>query len=356
MEIDYINGVSANRHHGISKYQTEIHKRIKSLKLNIIEYDPAKFVVGNIDIANALKLYGTYPLIVKKNSKKDNLKHITAQNLAYLLKLLNLKNSIVTCYDLIPLIYENNHSPLFKFNIGGLKKADRIITISEFSKNDIINYLGYPADKIDIVYPAVDHDTYYMIKDKSILKELNIPEDSKTIIYVGSEHPRQNVPVIIKAFAKLKKKLPNIKLLKIGQPQTFTERKNNLELIRELDLQKDIIFIDYVSEEKLPKLYNAADLSVYPCAYAGFGMPPLEAMACGTPVITSNTTSLPEVVGEAGITIDPTNIDTLTNEMYEILTNKGLREDLSKRGLKRSKIFNWNESAKKTLKIYEQMH
>ena len=105
----------------------------------------------------------------------------------------------------------------------------------------------------------------------------------------------------------------------------------------------------------MPKWYNAADILVYPCDYAGFGLPPLEAMACGTPVITSNTTSLPEVVGDAGIMIDPQDFELMANKMYDVLTDNKLKDNMINNGLERSKLFNWDDSAKKTLEIYNTM-
>lgn len=358
MEIDYINGARTVELFGVAKYQREIHRRLK-LKLNIIEYDPVELKIGNANIANALKLYFIYPLMVKKRLKKGNLKHITSQNLAYLLKLLRIKNCLVTCYDLIPLVYEKSYSSIL--NRKGLENAERIITISQFSKNDIIQHVGYPENRIDIVYPAVDHEVYTKTGDREILnnlktlKNVNLSENSKIVLYIGSEHPRQNVPTLIKAFYKLKKRLPGVKLVKIGRPQIYGAREKNLKLIKDLNLDKDIIFIDYVPEKDLPRWYNASDLLVYPCSYAGFGLPPLEAMACGTPVITSNTTSLPEVVGDAGIMIHPQNVDLMADKMYEVLINQGLQDDMAKKGLERAMMFNWDKSAEKTCKIYKKV-
>ena len=122
-----------------------------------------------------------------------------------------------------------------------------------------------------------------------------------------------------------------------------------------MGLQNDVIFIGYVPEEELPKWYNASDLLVYPCLYAGFGLPPLEAMACGTPVITSNTSSLPEVVDDAGIMIDPTDVNSMTQNMYEILTNRGLQTDLIKKGLKRAQTFTWDNAADETIEVYDML-
>lgn len=132
--------------------------------------------------------------------------------------------------------------------------------------------------------------------------------------------------------------------------------KSIFETVDILNLQKDVIFSDYVPDEYLTLLYNAADLFVYPSLYEGFGLPPLEAMACGTPVITSNTSSLPEVVGDAGVMIDPYDVDGLAKAMFEVLTNEGLREDMRKKGLKRAKLFSWEKTAKETLKIYEEVY
>ncbi len=392
MEIDYITGPKTDKIFGMAKYQNEICKRITDVKFNIIDYDSLtclferkyksifpnntphdsnssnkasskkliKHVIFNRtinagkNISDNIDRY-RYSNLIKREIKKDNIKHITSQQLAYLLKSMKLDKTIVTCYDLIPWAYESNRSTFWKNNIEGLGKADKIITISEFSKSEIIKYAGYSPDKIEIIYPAVDHDIYYKTRDKSILKGSNISDSCKIILYVGSEEPRQNVDALIKAFSEVKKQLPEVKLIKIGNPHLHGAREKILELIKNLNLQKDIIFMDYVLEEELPKWYNAADLVVYPCSYAGFGMPPLEAMACGTPVITSNSTSLPEVVGKAGIMVDPHEIPDLSSNMYNVLTDNDLAKNMSINGLKRSKIFNWEESARKTVEIYEKM-
>ena len=355
MGIDYINDPKTPEIFGMKRYQKEIHERLQC-RLNVIEYPQLKTKIKCIDIINYLAYrYLVYPFLIKLKTKKGNIKHITSQDLGYLLKLLKLKKTIVTCYDLIPWIYEKNRSFIWKHNMAGLKKADRIITISKFSKNEIIKYLGYPENRIYIIYPAVNHDHYYRKRDREILKKHDILENEKIILYVGSEMPRKNIPFLIKAFAKLKNMLPDIKLFKIGSPQWPGARKELLKLREKLKLQKDVIFIGYALEEELPRWYNAADLFIFPSFYEGFGLPPLEAMACGTPVITSNTSSLPEVVGDAGIMIDPYDVDGLAKVMYEVLTNDSLREDMIKKGLKRAKMFSWKESAEKILKVYKDM-
>ncbi|MTK63893.1 MAG: glycosyltransferase family 4 protein [Methanobacterium sp.] len=385
MEIDYINGPRSDKMFGMYKYQMEIRKRLDVI-LNVIEYEslmqniekrltpPNNTDVNGIKKSNKSSESGIknflfnqarksvqeidryrYRLIVKNSINPDNIKHLTNQELAYLLNHLNLDKTVVTCYDLIPWVYENNHGNYWKNIMKGLKRSDRIITISEFSKQEIIRELKYPEERIDIVSVAVDHDVYRPNRDKTILKQFNIPEDQKTILYVGSETPRMNLDYLIKSLSKLKKTFPDFKMIKVGDPQSFGARENFLNSINENRLEKNVIFTGYVAEEELPKWYNAADLLVYPCLYAGFGVPPLEAMACGTPVITSNTSSLPEVVGDAGIMVDPNDPMEMSRAMFEILTNESEMEAVVQRGLKRSKLFQWEDSARVTGQVYREL-
>ena len=351
MEIDYINGLKTDEIFGMSKYQKEIHNRLENVKLNRIEYPEISKVIG----VNRIVEYFAYPFIVKKKVVENNIKHVTRQDLAFLLNLVDLKKTIVTCFDIIPIAYYNTRNPVWKLNAKGLRSAEKIITISEFSKEDISKYIKYPKEKIEIIPPAVDHNLYYQNRNKIALKKYGVREDEKVILYVGAEEPRKNVQFLINAFSKLKKKIPKVKLLKVGMPNYIGVREKLLKQIESLNLQKDVIFTGYVSEKELAEIYNAADLFVFPSLYEGFGMPPLEAMACGTPVITSNTSSLPEVVGDAAITVDPYDINRFAEEMYEVLTNHGLKEEMIRKGLKRSKIFTWDSSAKKMLRVYEEL-
>jgi len=389
MKIDYINGPKTDKIFGRSKYQREIFKRLNKVELNIIEYKPiADIIKNNLDISSSKQEITTnknievkpsidnkfislilntgkkiidqvdryrYNQIIKKQIIDGNVKYITSQELAYSIKSIKMDRTLVTCYDLIPWAYDGDRSNLWQDIMDGLGVVDNIITISKFSKDEIMKYLDYPEDNIHIVYPAVDHTIYYENRSREILGKINISNDQKVVLYVGSETPRQNVPVLIKAFALLKKKIPGIKLVKIGESQSYGAREKILKLITELNLQDDIIFVGYVPEEDMPRWYNAADILVYPCDYAGFGLPPLEAMACGTPVITSNTTSLPEVVGDGGIMIDPQDSGLMADKIFEVLKNDSLKNELVKKGLKQSKRFNWEESAEETLKICKTM-
>ena len=351
MEIDYINGLKTDKIFAMSKYQNEINARLKNVELNRIEYPDVSKLAG---INKAVELF-VYPFIVKQKVIENNVKHITRQDLSFILELENLKKTIITCHDIIPIAYYNTRNPIWKLNAKGLRKAERIITVSEFSKRDISKYIKYPEEKIEVIPPAVNHDLYYQNRNRSMLGKYGIKENEKVILYVGAEEPRKNIQLLINAFRKLKNKIPEVKLLKVGMPNYIGVRKKLLKQIESLDLQKDVIFTGYVSERELAEIYNAVDLFVFPSLYEGFGMPPLEAMACGTPVITSDTSSLPEVVGNAAIISDPYDADKFTERMYELLTDEELRKEIIKKGFQRSKIFKWEDSAQKTLKVYKEL-
>jgi glycosyltransferase involved in cell wall biosynthesis len=266
---------------------------------------------------------------------------------------------VLTIHDLIPVLFKKNMPFFYKLWGPTLKfikdKPDYIITDSENTKNDCINHLGIHEDKIKVINLAADK-RFKLIKNKSIIKEeLKIKYNISTpfILYVGSVELRKNIPFLIKSFYKLLNKGLKLKLVLIGsQGYGFNEILN---IIKKLGISNDILLLGYVPFADLIKFYNSADLFVFPSLYEGFGLPPLEAMACSCPVITSNTSSLPEVVGDAGILIDPNNFNALTDEMYQILTNESLRIDLSKKSLNQAKNFSWEKTSKETWKIYEKV-
>ena len=235
------------------------------------------------------------------------------------------------------------------------KKATVILTGSENTKKDLINLYGIPPEKIKVIHyahgqiykPVEDNDIFEGIK-----KKYKIPENF--ILYVGAIQPRKNIIGLIKAWEILREKYGlKWKLVIVGKAAWLSS-----EIIRSWESSKyseDIIYTGYIMEEELPFIFNAADLFVYPSFYEGFGLTVLEAMACGIPVITSNYSSLPEVVGDAGLLIDPYNYEELAYAMYRVLTEPELRIHLSKKGLERSKNFSWRQTAEMTLNIYNKI-
>ncbi len=267
---------------------------------------------------------------------------------------------VLTLHDLTPILFPEMHTRetnlTWKSSLKFIKNRTNIIICDSVStKNDCINLLNIPEKRLKVIPLAAD-EQYKPLNNKELIHdelkiEYNI--DYPFILFVGTLEKRKNVPTLLKSFYKLKKTKLDHKLVIVGgKGWKYTKI---FALIEELNLQDDVVFTDYVSDEYLVKLYNAADLFVYPSLYEGFGLPPLEAMACGCPVITSNISSLPEVVGDAGMMIDPNDIDGLTSAMLKILTDNELREELSRKSLDRAKMFSWKKTANETWKVYEDV-
>jgi glycosyltransferase involved in cell wall biosynthesis len=225
------------------------------------------------------------------------------------------------------------------------RKADIIFVPSEFTKKEILKY--YPsscgAGKVDVnkihVIPLAADEKF--VQNPAIKKE-------KIIFYVGAIFNRRFIPQIIKAFKKIKNKLPEYKLLIAGPNYThpFIDIKS----------EDSITYINYIKDEDLISHYNSASLFIWLSSYEGFGLPPLEAMACGTPVITTKMGSLPEAVGDAALFVkNPEDIDEISEAIYKVLSNENLRNELIEKGLKQARKFSWQKTAKETLRIlYEK--
>lgn len=225
------------------------------------------------------------------------------------------------------------------------KRADFITTISESAKKDIVRALGIDPEKIIVAYPGVDRKRFYMIKNKLLVKNKlkKYHLNPGYLLFVGTLEPRKNIARLIKAFNLLK---PKKKLILVGRPGKGIEK---------LTFAKNIIWLNYVSDEDLPFIYNGASLFIYPSLYEGFGMPILEAMSSGVPVITSNVSSLPEVAGEAAILVEPKNIKAIAGAIKKVSSNKLIANQLREKGLKRVKKFTWERCAQKITKVYERV-
>jgi glycosyltransferase involved in cell wall biosynthesis len=267
---------------------------------------------------------------------------------------------VVTVHDLIPYTMPETcgKSYLDRFVEQMpqiIEAADRIITVSEYSKQDIIKFFGVSPDKIRVTHLAADSGFKLMDKEKawSFLKDkYNYTGDY--ILYLGGFSPRKNVDGLLEAFSRLVRELPgHYDLMLLG-----ASKDNHYELKKKADamgIGDRTVFAGFVPYEHLPYFYNCASVFVYPSFYEGFGLPPLEAMTCGTPTITSNVTSIPEIVQDAAITIDPNNNDLLTENIYNVLTNMSLRSELIEKGLRRAYNFSWKKTAIETIKVYEEL-
>ncbi len=300
----------------------------------------------------------TYPFTVRKDARPTSIKHICSHIQAHLLNYLDLRPAVVSCMDVYALEgeeYPRLDRKMMAYSFRGLLKADRIISISQFTKNKLLGLFEYREDHIHVIPLGVDHARYYPQAQREALRgQYGLPRNKRIILYVGSEQPRKNLPTLIKAFAALRKERDDVTLVKVGRPQSAEGRKRVMETIGKQRLERDVFFIDYAAEQDLPGIYNAVDVFVFPSRYEGFGLPPLEAMACGCPVIASNAASLPEVLGNAAILCQPDDVASLAEQMGKVLTDEAMRDSLISRGLARAAEFDWNKTAGETLKVYHE--
>lgn len=266
----------------------------------------------------------------------------------------------ITLHDIIPLRMPETVSDRYLYIFNNelpkiINKCDGILTVSEFSKQDISKEFNFPEDKIFVTHLAAE-DIYRPLNKcqckKIIEEEYNIKDNF--ILYVGGFSPRKNIVGLIEAFSLLSRNTnESLKLVITGKKGISYDiyKKRTVDL----NIEDDVIFTDFIPLEKLPIFYNASELLAYPSFYEGFGLPPLEAMACGTPVITSNVTSLPEICYDSALLINPYDIDSLKSGMENVLYDDALKARMIKQGLINSSKYSWNITAKSTLKAYEKI-
>lgn len=292
---------------------------------------------------------------------------------------------IITFHDLSFCHHRQFFSPSRKlwhfltFPKSQAKKADKIIADSQSTKEDLVKIYKINPEKIEVVYLGISEDFKPRQKDNPqfvrVRRKYNLPESF--ILYFGTIEPRKNLTSAIKAFEFLKEKSINPDLettwrgfegIVVGKKENiFTDLKlviagargwlykDIFKAVKNSKYKKDIIFSGIIEDKDKSYLYNLAEVFVYPSFFEGFGFPPLEAMACGVPTIVSNTSSLPEAVGNGAIMVDPYNVDELAYAIRKVLEDKDLRENLIKKGLKQAKKFNWDKTAKKVLEVFYQV-
>ena len=234
------------------------------------------------------------------------------------------------------------------------ERSDLIITISESAKSDIIKHFNVDEKKIQIVTPGIDLQKYsYNYTDielENVRKKYDLPQNY--ILYLGTIEPRKNIERIVKAFKNYKKEVKDdLKLVIVGNKGWKYD--NIMKLIESMGT--DIIITGYIDEEDKIPIYKLAQFFVFPSLYEGFGMPVLEAMAAGVPVVTSNVSSLPEVAGDAAILVDPLNEDEIFEAYKKIRSDSNYREEMIQKGYEQAKKYQWKYSAKKLEEIYDKI-
>jgi glycosyltransferase involved in cell wall biosynthesis len=288
-------------------------------------------------------------------SRRCDLLHIPHYNAP----LLHRGPLIVSIMDVIHLISPANRRNLSAFFYAWpmlnavARKADHVVTVSSYSKNQIVDSLGIPGSKVTVIPCGVSEKfTDHSRAPRDAVKLLGIP--TPFLLYVGNLKPHKNVATLLRAFARLRKtrKLPH-SLLIVGDDTRW--KRSIVDECSRLGIRDCTVFLPHVSQLFLPSVYAAADVVVMPSTVEGFGLPVLEAMACGTPVIASNVASLPEVAGDAALYFDPSSVEDLALQIERILQSRELQNCLRRKGLQHAKQFTWQKSAQQHAELYNRL-
>ena len=242
---------------------------------------------------------------------------------------------------------------LDRLALTGLRRAKAIVAVSNYTKQTLADTLRIPAHRIHVAYEAVDSEHFRPQEvPQSFRVCYRLEQGIRNILYVGSEDPRKNLPTLIRALAEVKQRVGEVRLLKVGASQFSRERQRLSTLIAEAGLEHDVRFFERVPEEDLPLFYSAADVLVLPSLYEGFGLPVLEAMACGTPVVCSRETSLPEVAGPAALLVSPRRPDELAGALVKVLSDRSLADEMRRKGLMQAATFTPERLAAGAMQAY----
>jgi glycosyltransferase involved in cell wall biosynthesis len=309
--------------------------------------------------------FWSFPNQVKQQAANADIVHIIDHSEGHIVRWVKQTNAhvVVTCHDLINALYQGNlkgsvkvpflSNGLWMYSVRSMRKSDRIISVSATTAKDITRILQIEPSRIDVVPNAVE-GIFQPLSDEQIAtirQRLGVPPDHLCLLNVGSNHPRKNLSTILDSITQLHQKGVAVKLLKVGADFT-TEQQ---QWIQNQGLEQVVDYLGNPDKSTLVEIYNAADILIAPSLHEGFGMTLLESMACGTPVITSNVSAMPEVVEDAGVLINPTNVDELAAAILQLRHDSERYQDFVQRGLTRAKAFTWEIVAEQIAQAYERL-
>ena len=269
--------------------------------------------------------------------------------------------SVVTIHDCIHLMFPQYLPSRLALQYArtsialAARRAARVMTVSESSKRDILRFVDVKPEKIDVIYNAYDERFTIEPREEDVVRVRERYQlHDEFVLYAGNVKPHKNLERLIDAFDLVRKRgLDHLKLVMIGDDiSKYTALRR---AVHQHQLHKYVRFLGYLPEETLAVMYRLAGVFVFPSLYEGFGLPPLEAMASGTPVVTSNVSSLPEVAGDAAVLVDPYDALSIADGIHRVLTDETLRRDLRKKGVARAGMFSWEASVRRVHKIYMQI-
>lgn len=357
---------------GTTRYTQNLYQGLKQAGIEVNLAFPVSIPVWP-PIESGLKrlkldlmtFFESYPIKIKPGIA--DIFHLTTQTFAILLMTNRFKAPVVvSVLDIIPYLVRRNlylntfRHPLdfvfYRFSLAGLKRASALVAISEYSKRTLVETLGLPDERIHVIHPQIDQVVFKPHNvPNSFLERYGLNRNNRYILHVGTNDPRKNLCTLVQAFYLLKQEYKNIKLIRVGSDPFIQESQRLIRLIAQLDLSDDVQFFANVSDEDLANFYNLSELFVFPSLYEGFGIPVLEAMACGTPVICSRATSLPEVGGDATRYIDPKSAEGLATALVEVLEDRALQHRMRQQGLIQVGKFDGIDTIESIKKVYSEL-
>jgi len=313
-----------------------------------VQYRPFRLRGREFGRTYDLLSYYYFPKIIPKGY---SLYHFSSQMMGNSVRYIH--PAIVTCHDIIAFRFPGNHNAFSEYirrkNIAAMTRASFIIFISDHTKNNFLKLFDFDESRTAVIYLGAS-DLFKPRDKMTCREELGLPLNRRIILHVGTEAPRKNPVTLFQVIKKLKSNIPDILLIRIGGKRPATK-----QIVTELSLTENVSYFGNLPEEKLVKFYNAADVMIFPSIYEGFGLPVLEALQSGCPLVASNATSIPEITGDAALLHDPMEVDSFVATIEKLLDNQSLREEYISKGLIQAKKFSWEKTARKTLEVYDKV-
>jgi glycosyltransferase involved in cell wall biosynthesis len=295
------------------------------------------------------------PFLYPRMAREDNLSIL---HMTYIAPPVSPSPVVLSVHDVSYRIYPQFFSPRVRLLLGmmvgpSMRRAARVITISERTKRDIVRFYRVPPQRI-VVTPLAAGARYRLQAPQEVervRREYGLGE--KYVLAVGNVQPRKNLPRLVEAFGSIVGELDGVELVIAGRSAW---RGSEVEAtVERAGVGGRVRFVGYVPDTDLPALYAGAAVFCYPSLYEGFGLPPLEAMQCGTPTVTSNAASLPEVVGDAALTVDPLSVREIAAALHRLLVDEDSRREYREKGLERARLFTWERTARMTREVYDEV-
>jgi glycosyltransferase involved in cell wall biosynthesis len=358
MQVELVVHDSLSAESGIGRYAAEIYRRLQGqvdIRLSEPLYPP---------FADRFTLLRHFPRGLEAH-RAGSIVHFTRIMGCAQMLWRPLRPAIATVHDLgvlmcqeDKLLFDRLGRWTLDLNLSGLKRIDCLVADSHFTGRGLIDVLGVPQDRVRVVHLGVDRDHFRPLAGASglLAQKYNVPPAANTrnLLYVGNEQPRKNLGVLLEALARLKTRGVSWRLIKVGSAGGDRWRAHFLAQVRRLGVEDQVLFVGRVPEADLPAFYSAADLYVTSSLLEGFGLPVLEAMACGAPVVCSRAGSLPEIAEGVALLIDPRDPDALAAAIARVLSDGALRQGMADRGVARARAFPWEESVAKLFQIYRE--